>query len=71
MLWDDLQGEKNFSGFYAYRQSKLANVLFTVELAERLKSETALFNLILSHFYLNIKVIFWPQQNYSFRCHCC
>jgi len=37
MLWDDLQAEKNFSGFYAYRQSKLANVLFTLELAERLK----------------------------------
>jgi hypothetical protein len=37
MLWDDLQAEKNFSGFYAYRQSKLANVLFTLELAERLR----------------------------------
>jgi hypothetical protein len=37
MLWDDLQAEKNFSGFYAYRQSKLANVLFTFELADRLK----------------------------------
>ena len=35
--WDDLQGEKNFSSFFAYQQSKLCNILFTVELAERLK----------------------------------
>ena len=35
--WDDLQSEKSFSSFNVYRQSKLANVLFTNELAERLK----------------------------------
>jgi NAD(P)-dependent dehydrogenase (short-subunit alcohol dehydrogenase family) len=35
--WDDLQSEKSFSGFNAYRHSKLANILFTNELAERLK----------------------------------
>ncbi len=32
----DLQGEKKYSGFAAYRQSKLANILFTYELARRL-----------------------------------
>lgn len=37
MHWDDLQGERNFSGWTAYCQSKLANVLFTVELARRLE----------------------------------
>ena len=37
MVWDDLQGEKSFSGFGAYAQSKLANALFTVELAKRLE----------------------------------
>lgn len=37
MNWDDLQGEKSFSTLYSYRQSKLGNVLFTLELAERLK----------------------------------
>ncbi len=35
--FDDLMGEKKFSGFKAYGQSKLANVLFTYELARRLE----------------------------------
>ena len=34
--FDDLQGEKRYSGQRAYNQSKLANVLFTYELARRL-----------------------------------
>lgn len=34
---DDLQGERSFSGMRAYGQSKLANVLFTYELARRLE----------------------------------
>lgn len=33
----DLQGEKSYSGGRAYSQSKLANVLFTYELARRLE----------------------------------
>lgn len=32
----DLQGEQKYSGFAAYRQSKLANILFTYELARRM-----------------------------------
>jgi NAD(P)-dependent dehydrogenase (short-subunit alcohol dehydrogenase family) len=35
--FDNLQGEKRFAGFRAYGQSKLANVLFTYELARRLE----------------------------------
>ncbi len=35
--FDDLQGEKRYSAFQAYGQSKLANVLFTYELARRLE----------------------------------
>jgi retinol dehydrogenase-14 len=31
--FDDLQGERSYSGARAYNQSKLANVLFTYELA--------------------------------------
>ena len=34
--FDDLQGERGYSGWRAYAQSKLANVLFTRELARRL-----------------------------------
>lgn len=34
--FDDLQGERSYDGFRAYDFSKLANILFTNELAERL-----------------------------------
>lgn len=34
--FDDLQGERSYSGARAYNQSKLANVLFSYELARRL-----------------------------------
>ncbi len=34
--FEDLQGERNYSGQRAYSQSKLANVMFTYELARRL-----------------------------------
>jgi NAD(P)-dependent dehydrogenase (short-subunit alcohol dehydrogenase family) len=33
--FDDLQGERSYSGARAYNQSKLANVMFTYELARR------------------------------------
>ena len=35
--FEDLQGEKKYSGYHAYSQSKLANVLFTYQLAKQLK----------------------------------
>ena len=39
--WDDLMAERSFSGYGAYAQSKLANVLFTRELARRQRKATA------------------------------
>ena len=35
--FDDLQSAKNFGGMKAYRRSKLCNILFTRELARRLR----------------------------------
>jgi NAD(P)-dependent dehydrogenase (short-subunit alcohol dehydrogenase family) len=42
--FDNLQGERNYTGFGAYSTSKLANVLFTNELAQRLKMNSASAN---------------------------
>jgi NAD(P)-dependent dehydrogenase (short-subunit alcohol dehydrogenase family) len=42
--FDDLQGEKSYSGMAAYRQSKLANILFTYELARRLEGTRVMVN---------------------------
>jgi retinol dehydrogenase 14 len=39
--FDDLQGNKSYSGSHAYNQSKLANVMFTYELARRLPIPSA------------------------------
>ncbi len=36
--FDNLHGEKEYSGFGAYSRSKLCNILFTYALAERLKN---------------------------------
>jgi retinol dehydrogenase-14 len=42
--FDDLQGERSWSGARAYNQSKLANVLFTYELARRLPASAVTAN---------------------------
>jgi len=42
--FDDLQGERSYSGSRAYNQSKLANVLFTYELARRLRDSAVTAN---------------------------
>jgi len=42
--FDDLQGERSWSGARAYSQSKLANVLFTYELASRLMATSVTAN---------------------------
>ncbi|TCO43629.1 NAD(P)-dependent dehydrogenase (short-subunit alcohol dehydrogenase family) [Kribbella antiqua] len=44
--FDDLQGERSYSGARAYNQSKLANVLFTYELARRLKTSAVTANAV-------------------------
>jgi NAD(P)-dependent dehydrogenase (short-subunit alcohol dehydrogenase family) len=42
--FDDLQGERSYSGARAYNQSKLANVLFTYELDRRLRDTSVTAN---------------------------
>jgi retinol dehydrogenase-14 len=44
--FEDLQGERRFSGQRAYNQSKLANVLFTLELARRLGGQGVTANCV-------------------------
>lgn len=46
MKFDDLQGERHYSGNRAYGQSKLANVLFTLELARRLHGTSVTANAV-------------------------
>ncbi len=42
--FDDLQGERSYSGGRAYGQSKLANVLFTYQLARRMRGSAVTAN---------------------------
>ena len=44
--FDDLQGERSYSGAVAYNQSKLANVLFTYELARRVQASAVIANAV-------------------------
>jgi retinol dehydrogenase 14 len=44
MAFADLQGERSYSGARAYNQSKLANVLFSYELARRLRGTSVTAN---------------------------
>jgi NAD(P)-dependent dehydrogenase (short-subunit alcohol dehydrogenase family) len=44
MNFEDLQGEKKYSGYHAYGQSKLANVLFTYHLAKQLEGSRVTVN---------------------------
>ena len=42
--FEDLQGEKKYSGYHAYSQSKLANVMFTYQLAKQLEGTRVTVN---------------------------
>ncbi len=42
--WDNLQGERQYSGYDAYSRSKLANILFAYALADRLQGTNVTSN---------------------------
>jgi retinol dehydrogenase 14 len=46
IAFEDLQGELSYSGARAYNQSKLANVMFTYELARRLRATSVTANAV-------------------------
>lgn len=48
--WQDVEFKKNFSGLNAYKQSKLANILFTRLLAEKLKATNITANALMPGF---------------------
>jgi NAD(P)-dependent dehydrogenase (short-subunit alcohol dehydrogenase family) len=48
--WQDVEFRKNFSGLNAYKQSKLANILFTRLLAEKLKGTNITANALMPGF---------------------
>ncbi len=59
----DLQSERSYSGWRAYQRSKLANILFTYELARRLEGTGVTANalhpgFVASNFGMNNKLLF-------------
>jgi NAD(P)-dependent dehydrogenase (short-subunit alcohol dehydrogenase family) len=44
--FDDLMSEKNYNGFKAYKHSKMANIMFTYELARRLENTGVTVNCV-------------------------
>lgn len=71
--FDDVEGKRRYSGWRAYGQSKTANILFTYELARRLKNKNVTVNAyhpgfvatnigknngVLARFFVNLAGIF-------------
>lgn len=68
--FENLQGERSYRGFSAYCQSKLANVLFTNELALRLKGTGVTANslhpgFVNSQFFAGKGFSFWLMRRFA------
>lgn len=75
IAFDDLMGERQFSGWRAYGQAKLANILFTRELARRLNPAEATANalhpgVVASEFGRNNKTGWMPYVQAMCRPFC-
>src|SRR3954447_8025895 len=55
--FDDIMFEKNFNGMEAYCQSKLALIMFTIDLAEQLKNEKITVNSLHPGTYLDTNMV--------------
>ena len=55
--FDDVQLERSYSGLDAYRQSKLAQVMFTIDLAERLKGTGVTVTALHPGTFMNTKMV--------------
>lgn len=55
--FDDVMLEKNFSGGRAYAQSKLAQILFTIDLAARLEASNILVNTLHPATYMDTNMV--------------
>ncbi|MEJ2105286.1 MAG: SDR family NAD(P)-dependent oxidoreductase [Ignavibacteriaceae bacterium] len=55
--FDDLMLENNFDGTRAYRQSKLALIMFTIELADKLRNDNVTVNSLHPGTYLDTKMV--------------
>tara|TARA_B100000941_G_C28403832_1_gene499599 strand:- start:38 stop:886 length:849 start_codon:yes stop_codon:yes gene_type:complete len=62
--FDNLNGEKKYSGFDIYKKSKLANVMFTYELAKRVKDKGITANCLHPGF---VSTNFGKNNNFLWR----
>jgi len=57
MHFDDIMLDKNFNGVTAYTQSKLALIMFTIDLAEQLKDKNVTVNALHPGTYLDTNMV--------------
>ena len=62
--FDNMNGEKKYSGFDVYKKSKLANVMFTYELAKRVKDKGITANCLHPGF---VSTNFGKNNNFLWR----
>ena len=62
--FDNMNGEKKYSGFDVYKKSKLANVMFTYELAKRVKDKVITANCLHPGF---VSTNFGKNNNFFWR----
>jgi len=55
--FDDVMLERNYTATRAYRQSKLALIMFTIDLAEKLRDDNITVNSLHPGTYLNTKMV--------------